>query len=66
MATSTHEDLLDLVKESLKKLALDDTVPPEQRINELRRIGYYCNKAVDALCPKALADTMRGDEQKTR
>jgi hypothetical protein len=61
MATTTHEDLLNLVKLSLEKLALDDTVSTEQRLNELRRISYCCNRAVDSLCPKVLAEIMRGE-----
>jgi hypothetical protein len=61
MATTMHEDLLNVVKESLEKLALDDTVSAHQRLNELRRIAYYCNKAVDALCPKSLAEIIRNE-----
>ncbi|MBO0754271.1 MAG: hypothetical protein J2P54_00290 [Bradyrhizobiaceae bacterium] len=57
--STTHDELLNWVKVGLERLAADDTVPTMQRLDELLRVGYFCHRTVESLCPALLADIIK-------
>jgi hypothetical protein len=42
MTSSEHEDLLQIAMKAVEKVAQDDSVPSDQRINELQALRDFC------------------------
>jgi hypothetical protein len=51
--TTPHEDLLQMAIKAIEKVAQDDSVPIDQRINELQALRDFCLNLEQMACPDA-------------
>jgi hypothetical protein len=54
--TPPHEDLLKMARRAIEKVAQDDSVPRDQRMNELQTIRDFCDTAAQVACPTDVTD----------
>jgi hypothetical protein len=61
-----HHDLVYMAKKAIGAVAQDNSVPRDQKIDELHSIASWANRLAEIECPHVLAATVTGIEKLKR